>query len=64
MESKNNTVNNPTSDMDLQSDTGTLLEIRFLDEKKICRGAVAGGSRFFISLCHECSTNSLTHRRE
>ena len=34
MESKNNTVNNPTSAMDLQSDTGNLLEIRFLDEKK------------------------------
>ena len=42
-----NIINNPTSYMAVESDTGPLLHIRFLVErgKKICGGALARGYR-------------------
>ena len=45
MELNNNIVHTPTSDMDLQYNNGTLLEILFLGggRDNICRGEVAGG---------------------
>ena len=59
-------VNTSNSEMSLQAYTVTLLEIRFLDEggKKICGGSVVGGSRFCMSLHHECSTDYHTCSRE
>ena len=45
MELKNNIVHTPNSDMDLQYNTGTLLEILFIEggRDNICRGELAGG---------------------
>ena len=61
-----NIVNNPTSEMDVESDTGPLLQIRFMKGggKEICGGAVAGGSRFCIFLRCEGSTAFHTRSRE
>ena len=66
VDSNNKIVNTSTIDMAIQYNTGPLLDIRFLvgGGEKICGEAVAGGSRFFVSLCHECSTASHNRPRK
>ena len=60
MEAKSNIVNTPTIETTLQSNTGTFLQILFLEgrRKEICVGSVAGGSRVCLYLRHKCSTAS------
>ena len=50
-----NIVNTPTSERDLEYNTGSLLQIRFLEGrgKEICGGAMDGGSRFCIFLWND-----------